>query len=518
MRHGLLAIIAAVFVAIPSAAEPVEVFSSVCTTLCRTSTRVSAKRVRVRGTTGSLKKSALGFPSDGAFTVYRAGRKLPEAPKGCRHEEVCFQLSAEDKADRRTAYVVDRVTTGDRTAHKVQAGAGLSLYELPAHEGRIPGHQRMIWRYQASAPAKVTVRPAGAPDYRSADGILASILSPGMTDEQKAIAIFEFIVDWRYHWYPPGENSDVHDPVKLVNVYGYGFCDDSARNMVALSRLAGLDGRVWFLNGHVVSEVSWDGAFHMFDPDHEVFYRLPAGRIAGVAELAKNPQLIRKTKKDPAGFDSASMAMMYATTQDNVPYVEEYPVSQPVDPTLYPGDTVTWDMKPEGSPFSTLCEKTPPPPVYGIGTLVRSASLQFADCDDEGTLELDWPYVLLGGELRLELTKPVEVKALISSDSMEVTNSVIADGTTVRIPLDFRCRGRSFYRFRLRLSAPNLRGVLAKSELTVRFQFAPRAAARVEQADNIIEVEINPLAEGGTPTLAVEHFVDSAETCRPLRD
>lgn len=125
--------------------------------------------------------------------------------------------------------------------------------------------------------------------------------------------------------------------MKFINVYGYGFCDDAARNFVALCEAAGLKARVWGLNGHVVAESFYDDAWHMFDPDGECYFRGAGGRVLGVEELGKDPSAITATPTTPTGAPSADLAKLYATTTDNGVWPrEDVKPAHRIDPALQP--------------------------------------------------------------------------------------------------------------------------------------------------------------------------------------
>ena len=115
-----------------------------------------------------------------------------------------------------------------------------------------------------------------APDLSSARSIVDSIVTNTMSDKEIAVAIWKFVVQNRYSWFPPevtyGFDKEDRDPVKMFNVYGYGFCSESSAVLEALWETAGLNARVWELYGHIVPEVYYDGGWHMLDPDHETYY------------------------------------------------------------------------------------------------------------------------------------------------------------------------------------------------------------------------------------------------------
>ena len=84
------------------------------------------------------------------------------------------------------------------------------------------------------------LRERGSPDLGSKEAMIGSIIEPGMTPERKSIAIWTFLMDRSYHYWPARGDAELHDPVKFLNVYGYGLCDDAAENFTALCEAAGL--------------------------------------------------------------------------------------------------------------------------------------------------------------------------------------------------------------------------------------------------------------------------------------
>jgi len=99
------------------------------------------------------------------------------------------------------------------------------------------------------------------------------------TPRERAEAIWRFfLTDGRFvkpgFWYhiagwayeePMGE---VLDATKLLNSYGFGLCYQVAPVLEAVWRAGGFeDARVWFLTGHTVAEVFYDGGYHHYDSD-----------------------------------------------------------------------------------------------------------------------------------------------------------------------------------------------------------------------------------------------------------
>jgi hypothetical protein len=80
-------------------------------------------------------------------------------------------------------------------------------------------------------------------DVTTIENILKSFTRPGMTDEERARALWTAAVRYRHQAPPPDEflaaDWEAHDPVKLFNVYGYCMCCCSSAVLEALNRLDG---------------------------------------------------------------------------------------------------------------------------------------------------------------------------------------------------------------------------------------------------------------------------------------
>jgi len=138
-------------------------------------------------------------------------------------------------------------------------------------------------------------------------------------DREKAFALYRFVRNRRYHWFPAESSrnagAELHCPVKFFNVYGYGHCDDAAINLAMLWQAAGLNSRVWGLNGHVVAEVHYEGAWHVFDPDGEAFYLARDNRsVAACEKIREEPYLVVRTPFGLPAYnrDRARIARYYA--------------------------------------------------------------------------------------------------------------------------------------------------------------------------------------------------------------
>lgn len=228
----------------------------------------------------------------------------------------------------------------------------------------------------------------GRRNWFSADDILSCVIREKMTDAEKAMAIFTFSssIEVQGHdnnrrvgpffpdeYYPTNdaairyekENFTRYDrshpsrnnfkeranPVKAANCYYCSGCQYSASNFVVLCRHAGLTARaVWRCpmdeyTDHCVTEVWYDGDWHLFDPEARSFYLEEDNTtVASYQEIHQNPLLVSRTQG--GGFACRRKTGTYA------PGYEKYnpPSVMPVEKdwistlamTLRPGEKFIW--------------------------------------------------------------------------------------------------------------------------------------------------------------------------------
>ena len=134
-------------------------------------------------------------------------------------------------------------------------------------------------------------------DARSARTIVRDLVKPGMTNEQKALAVFHWLRRVIYHSGP--EDPLRHDFNKMINIFGYGSCYQQTHPLSHLFAQMGFPCKDCMHDGHHMIEVFYDGAWHCLDP-HMTFYvynraRPPA--IASIRELQEDPTLALEAVK-----------------------------------------------------------------------------------------------------------------------------------------------------------------------------------------------------------------------------
>jgi hypothetical protein len=156
-------------------------------------------------------------------------------------------------------------------------------------------------------------------DVSSLEAWKKAFISDTMTDQQKAIAIWKSVCEFRHQAIPPAEGltigpasaSHVHDPIKAFNVYGYGQCCCASAHIETLARYLGLETRGWGINNHSVPEIKIDGRWSMFDASLMNYFLTPDRQtIAGLGEihssivewLQQHPEYKNKKGRDLEGL------------------------------------------------------------------------------------------------------------------------------------------------------------------------------------------------------------------------
>jgi len=202
---------------------------------------------------------------------------------------------------------------------------------------------------------RVTVN--GKYNWYNLESMLEEIIRGRATEQEKAMAIFDFVHNQTYWWSFPKDNTRMN-PVRHFNIYGYHICSDSASLFVGLCRAAGIEARVWEIWHHTVAEAKWDGVWHHMDADLGLWYLKEDNRtIASMEELGARPEWVARTYKPYRWFltpgdhrkmiykpdgDTAGegLANLYATTGDNF-------VQQGYDRWLYAKHTMDMALRPD---------------------------------------------------------------------------------------------------------------------------------------------------------------------------
>lgn len=225
----------------------------------------------------------------------------------------------------------------------------------------------------------------GQSDTTSLPALAQSVFqqSSARSPRERAEAIWRFfLTDGRfvepgmiYHiagWAYEEPGGEVLDPLKLLNSYGFGLCYHIAPLLESVFEAGGFaDARVWFLTGHTVAEVFYDGGYHYFDSDMMGYSPLgtygPIKQrpVASVHQIELDGsiltgKLVGSGQNDVANVDTpwypadvrahaiGDLAKLFTTIQDNWLFPEQrFSAGHTMDFVLRPGERITRYFQPE---------------------------------------------------------------------------------------------------------------------------------------------------------------------------
>ena len=166
------------------------------------------------------------------------------------------------------------------------------------------------------------------------------------TDRSLADAAWRYVTDHMDAYCLAGSRFDgpyaAGSPWVIFRGYGFGCCTQSSLDLAWLWHQVGLESRAAWWTGHAVAEVSYGGAWHMYDPDHRVYYTTSDGTVANVAMVVADPSLVASGADsnglDPVGWTTAQMEALY--TNADVTYGEYDPWFAEPGYNLAPGETL----------------------------------------------------------------------------------------------------------------------------------------------------------------------------------
>jgi hypothetical protein len=135
----------------------------------------------------------------------------------------------------------------------------------------------------------------GRNDFRTVKEIAAGGVRPGLSDGERALAIWRRQTTHRFHA-GAADPAEMHDPVKVFNVYGYTTCGDDSVCLAALWHAAGFPVSPGRLLGHRTSEVFYDGRWHLMDGDLGPVYLLRDNTtVASEEDLVRDHDLVKRS-------------------------------------------------------------------------------------------------------------------------------------------------------------------------------------------------------------------------------
>lgn len=211
-------------------------------------------------------------------------------------------------------------------------------------------------------------------DWRSVESMAASDSRGYQSAALRARAIWEAQRRRRFHattW-----DNECSDAVKAACVYGYTLCGNEARVIADLWRAAGFTTRRGHPVGHCVTEVQYDGAFHLLDSDEHVLCLKRDNRsIASAADVVRDHDLMKRThtysilapENRRTDEFSASLYSYQGSREDDWPVNSSHNMNL----VLRPGESIEYRFDHIGKQYSAGAVPKPGEnPRDGIGSLL----------------------------------------------------------------------------------------------------------------------------------------------------
>jgi hypothetical protein len=215
------------------------------------------------------------------------------APWGTNHHPTdAPKRHVEPIRDARHVYVVRQGGTMDGTNCRSPIGVG--MMDGPAIEQRWESNRAVRLENLGETDVVNPWLSNGRNSFRTLGEIVSSAVTPGMTDREKAFALWFQEIRYRYHW--SGDNNELGDPVKVFNVYGHNTCGNDSICLAGLWKQAGLKVTPARVVGHCVSQAFFDGRWNLFDGDMHSMYLLRDNRtVACEQDLVRDHDLIKRS-------------------------------------------------------------------------------------------------------------------------------------------------------------------------------------------------------------------------------
>ncbi len=185
----------------------------------------------------------------------------------------------------------------------------------------------------------------GRHDWRTVEKIIAGATHDCANDRERAMALWWFVVNHRFHATP--NDGDNIDPIKQFNVYGYSLCGDIAQTIRQLWKVTGLKTRRGRPHGHCLTEVWFDNAWRMLDGDESILcLRRDNETLAGEEDIVRDHDLMKRTHTygilsgDDLLTDQFSASLHVHEGRREGDYRDDF--GHRMELTLRPGESLAW--------------------------------------------------------------------------------------------------------------------------------------------------------------------------------
>jgi hypothetical protein len=159
----------------------------------------------------------------------------------------------------------------------------------------------------------------GRNTFRSVAEIVATAVTPGMTDAEKAFALWFQEIQYRHH--SPGDNNELLDPVKVFNVYGsdekeFTIADQPYQGTVGVTKVEMAAWNPWFPANFIAETASTESVVMGGDVElpaaNKTYYRVVAvdeqGKRSGPSDYTTAPRPVIYSKP----VKTAKVGLLYS--------------------------------------------------------------------------------------------------------------------------------------------------------------------------------------------------------------
>jgi len=351
-------------------------------------------------------------PGDDKLAPWGANQHASDTPK--KHQQ--------DITNGKQDYTVVQGGTMDGRSCRTPLGVGMS--REGAMEQTWESNRAVRMENVGDADVVNPWLSNGQGNLRSIEEFVASAITPGMSDAEKAAAVWWQRIKYRYH-FGVADASEEGDVVRNIYIYGYNSCGHDSMMMAELWKMVGLKAAPARGVGHCISQVFYDGKWHLYDGDMKSLY---LGRdnesVAGEQDIVRDHDLIKRTHgqgillADNRGSDEWGAAV-YGYEGEVVGQRGAYR-GHTMKMTLRPGEALVWrwghltPVKYNGPSWGPLYPDTvcnglwEYRPDFSKETWRKGAVVEGVKSSSAGLSEgtITWtmhsPYVMVGGRLVAE--------------------------------------------------------------------------------------------------------------------
>jgi hypothetical protein len=267
-----------------------------------------------------------------------------------------------------------------------------------------------------------------------------------------------------------------------------GHCSEFAKTLAILANQIGLSSRVFFFEKHAITEIYYQGDWHMSDASRKIYLRKSNNKIASINDIFNNIALVNQIKNE--GTKNFYKEFL---VNKNIVEVENYEADlknsweEKISYALRPNEEIRFYYNWPGKYFYR--ENNNPPETFTNGLLISPLETGKILFKKPSVKSFQLPYPILASyvsgkglcnrhnQLQFSLNQKdwINVKKYCQDDILRLVD-VFPKGKNAKIT--------NHYFLKLKLSPFS-----GKAKAYTQFQVAPKSIPRLQDGENIIELK-----------------------------